>query len=314
MLFLEPSRFFCGSWCPEDAVSLQWMRLRAGQITSRWSRQSFSLIKQAHRGSVQVPLTFALCNGDEGFPWIQVSGVLAEGQASSWPPKLMKRRAMGFCMLRILDSISIVFRFICVLHSLAVRPKTIWPLFSCLLLFESDNYCHYWYSRRVITEVILSLVTKTGENIGDCTQIDCAKRFELHSWCYTVHNVSKNFSTSLLGCFVFSLVQMNFDFGSTFYHSSLWPPILFATINQWRQCVTPAPVPVSSRCWHWRLVCGPTPRREDRLFPVFLWKIETAWRDQRPAGESQCHVLSFSTSIELWKWTPRWPFTAFFSM
>lgn len=47
-------------------------------------------------------------------------------------------------------------------------------------------------------------------------------------------------------------------------------------------------VTVYFRGWYWCLVCGSTSRRKKWLFPVVLWEIKTARRNQRPEGEFLC--------------------------
>lgn len=137
-------------------------------------------------------------------------------------------------------------------------------------------------------------------NISDCTQISCAWRLQTDSQCTATawRDISPPPPHALCGCvLVVSLVRVGC------YSSSPWPPLLFSSIGRWRLCVTRLRVPVSSRCWHWRLVCGSTPRREVRLFPVLLWEIETARRDQRPAGESLCRILPVDVLICENDWT-----------
>lgn len=55
---------------------------------------------------------------------------------------------------------------------------------------------------------------------------------------------------------------------------------------------------ICARCrsWYWCLVCGAAARRENRLFPVFLWEIETAWRDQGPQGQYLNNLCVFLKS------------------
>lgn len=68
--------------------------------------------------------------------------------------------------------------------------------------------------------------------------------------------------------------------------------IVTEVIKHWTYWATQITITtVSSRGWYWCLMCGSTPCRKKWLFPVFLWEVETAWRDQRSEGKSLWHSV-----------------------
>lgn len=77
------------------------------------------------------------------------------------------------------------------------------------------------------------------------------------------------------------------------------------SFSHWTHHAAQTPLSVSSRSWYWCLMCGSASRRENRLFPVLLWEIETARRDQRPEGEFN---PAFNSSLtHLWSLTAHTP-------